>query len=87
MEAPRIATPRFIYIALVLLLFSAATPFIGGYVSDHTPGNGAMILGPFVEWVLAGAAAGFLGVVCTLIGAWRGPRSTITKLAVALLLR
>ena len=80
-DAPRAATPQSIYIALLLVAFAAATPFIGAAVD---PGDDSVILGPFVAWVLAGAGAGFLGILCTTVGAWRGPRSAITKLAIVL---
>jgi uncharacterized oligopeptide transporter (OPT) family protein len=82
-EDPRLATPRSIVFALPLLVFSFASPFIGGYLSDLTPDD-TVILGAFVAWLLAGLTAGFLGIVCTVIGARRSPRSGLTILTVVL---
>jgi hypothetical protein len=39
------------------------------------------MLGPLFEWSLAGLVASGLGVFCTIVGAWRSPRSGLTTLA------
>ncbi len=85
MEEPRrSSTPGSILLALPLLLFAFASPFLGSFISDHTPGEDQMILGAFAAWMLAGLGAGLLGIACTAVGAWRGPRSGFTILAIVL---
>jgi hypothetical protein len=85
MAEPRSSsTPRTIQLAIPLLLFAFASPWLGSFISDHTPGEDQMILGAFVMWMLAGLGAGLLGVACTAVGAWRGPRSGFTILAMVL---
>jgi hypothetical protein len=79
--AQRIATPPSIYIALGLMALAIAAPFIGAYVSDRTPGEGTMILGVFFEWLLISTGAGFVGIVCTVVGAWHAPRTGLTIFA------
>lgn len=81
-EVPRPATPRTIYAALLLLPFAAAAPFIGSFVEDHVSRDDPPILGIFFEWLLLGLFAAFMGIACTVVGAWRGPRSWLTWLAI-----
>jgi hypothetical protein len=79
--APR-ATPRTIYAALLLLPFAAAAPFIGSAIEDHVSRDDPPILGIFFEWLLIGLFAAFAGIACTIVGAWRAPRSWLTWLAI-----
>ncbi len=83
MNGPRADSPLATRVALVLLPFAFAAPYIGAFIEDHT-GGGTMILGLFFAWLLMGVGAGALGIVCTIIGAWRGPRSWPTRIAIAL---
>lgn len=70
------------YLALGLIAFAVAAPFIGNWLQDLSPDGANTILGAFFAWSLAGLAAGTLGVLCTIFGAWRAPRSAVTILAV-----
>jgi len=78
--APR--TSPVTYLALGLITFAVAAPFIGNWLQDLSPGGANAILGAFFAWSLAGLAAGTLGVLCTVFSAWRAPRSGVTLLAV-----
>jgi hypothetical protein len=77
-------TPPAIHFALLLFVFAIASPFIGSLAPGGSNGDGWHTIGVLFQWVLAGAAAALLGIVCTVIGAWRGPRSGTTALAILL---
>jgi hypothetical protein len=83
-DAARPRTPRIILVAIGLLLFAAAAPFIGSFIQDMSPDGQTVMLGSFFVWTFAGIGAGGLGVVCTIVGAWQGPRSPLTWVAILL---
>jgi uncharacterized oligopeptide transporter (OPT) family protein len=80
----RANTPPSIQLALLLFVFAIATPFIGILIAGSGQRDGFQIFGTFLLWLLGGAAASFAGIICTLIGARRGPRSGATILAIVL---
>jgi hypothetical protein len=67
-----------------LMAFAVATPFIGNFFQGLSAEDQNPMLGPFFAWSLAGLAAGGLGVFCTIVGAWRSPRSGLTTLAIVM---
>jgi hypothetical protein len=77
-------TSPVVYLALGLLAFAAAAPFIGSVIQDRSPDGADAILGAFFAWSLIGLAAGCLGVACAIFGAWRGPRSLVTIIGVTI---
>jgi hypothetical protein len=82
---PPAGTPPSIVFALLLFSFAIATPFIGELDARDAKGDGGWAsLGVFLGWMLAGAAAAFAGIVCTIVGARRAPRSGWTGFAVFL---
>jgi uncharacterized oligopeptide transporter (OPT) family protein len=80
----RANTPASIYLALLLFAFTIAAPFIGEYSATHGRHDGWGALQAFLPWMLAGATAAFIGIICTIVGARRAPRSGFTILAVLL---
>lgn len=80
----RANTPASIYLALLLFAFTIATPFIGEYSASHARHDGWGALQALLPWMLAGAAAAFIGIICTIAGARRSPRSGFTILAILL---
>jgi hypothetical protein len=80
----RANTPASIYFALLLFAFTIATPFIGEYSASHARHDGWGALRALLPWMLAGAAAAFIGIICTFVGARRSPRSGFTILAILL---
>ncbi|HTU65664.1 MAG TPA: hypothetical protein VMF52_06930 [Steroidobacteraceae bacterium] len=73
-----------IYAALGLMAFAVAAPFVGSFIQDLSPDGQNVMLGAFFGWSLAGMAAGGLGVFCTVVGAWRAPRSGLTILSIVI---
>jgi hypothetical protein len=71
-------TPRIVLVAIGLLVFAAAAPFIGSFIQDRSPDGQNVMLGDFFVWTLAGLAAGGFGLACAVIGALRRPRSALT---------
>ena len=80
----RAFTPPSIYLALLLFAFAIASPFIGEFRASHARHDGWGALAAFLPWLLAGAAAAFLGIVSTIVGARHAPRSGFTILAIVL---
>lgn len=81
-EFPARGTPASIVLALVCFAFAVAAPFIGSFSADHAQHDGWGALRAFLPWLLAGAAAAMVGIVCTFVGAARGPRNGLTILAI-----
>lgn len=77
-------TPRIIFVAIALLLMATAAPSIGSFLQGLDPNSQDLIIGPFVVWVLLGVGLGGLGILCTIIGAWRPPRTAATFVAILL---
>jgi uncharacterized oligopeptide transporter (OPT) family protein len=80
----RANTPPSIYLALLLFAFAIASPFIGEFRASHARHDGWGALAAFLPWLLAGAASAFLGIVSTIVGARRSPRSGFTIFAILL---
>lgn len=81
------ASPRtrpIIFVAITLLLMATAAPSIGSFLQGLDPNSQDLIIGPFVVWVMLGVALGGLGILCTIIGAWRPPRTAATFTAIGL---
>jgi hypothetical protein len=55
-EPAKPKTPRIILVAIGLLLFAAAAPFIGSSIQDLSPDRQNLMLGAFFAWTLAGVA-------------------------------
>jgi drug/metabolite transporter (DMT)-like permease len=83
-EAPRPRTSPIIFVAMGLMVFAVAAPFIGSFIQDMSPDGQNVMLGAFFGWSLAGLAAGGLGVICTIVGARRAPRSRSAILAIVM---
>ena len=82
---PAASTPPSIVFALLLFGFAIASPFIGEFDARDARGDGGWAtLGVFLGWMFAGAAAAFIGIICTIVGARRSPRSGWTVCAVLL---
>lgn len=83
MVEPGPRTPRIIFVALGLMVFGAAAPFVGSFIQDLSPDGANMMLGAFFVWSVAGLGALSLGVACTIFGARATPRSGWTRVAIA----
>jgi hypothetical protein len=77
------STPASIVLALVLFAFAIATP-VFGLVGASGKSDGFQIFGTFLLWLMAGGVVAFAGIICTLVGAWRGPRTGATVFAIVL---
>lgn len=76
-------TPASIVLALLLFGFAIATPVIG-IAQGSGKNDGFQIFGTFLLWLLGGGVAVFAGIICTIVGAWRGPRTGATTFAIVL---
>ena len=80
---PAARTPASIVLALLLFAFAIATPVIG-IAGGSGKTDGFQIFGTFLLWLMAGGLAACVGIVCTIVGAWRGPRTGATTFAIVL---
>jgi cytochrome b561 len=80
---PRANTPASIVVALLLFAFAIATP-VFGILGGSGKTDGFQIFGTFLLWLMAGGAAAFLGIICTIVGAVRGPHTGATTFAIVL---
>ena len=80
---PRAATPVSIVFALLLFGFAIATPVIG-IAQGSGKHDGFQVFGTFLLWLMGGGVAAVAGILCTIIGAWRGPRTGATTVAIVL---
>ncbi len=81
--APQARTPSSIVVALLLFAFAIATPVVG-LVGGSGKTDGFQIFGTFLLWLMAGGVAACVGIVCTIVGAWRSPRTGATTFAIVL---
>jgi len=82
-QAAVIRTPTPVYAALVFLALAPAVPFFAlrpDLASAQPDGAlGAVLLGIF-----GAIACGILGIIFAVVGAWNGPRSSITRITASL---
>jgi hypothetical protein len=83
-QGARPTTPASIGFALLCFAFAVVAPFIGGYKAGHARADGWGALAAFLPWVFAAAGAAFVGLISTIVGAWRGPRSVATIIAIVI---
>jgi len=83
-EVPRPQTPASIWFALFCFGFAIAAPFIGGLKAEMSHGDGWQSIGIVLIWALIGGAAAVVGIICTIVGAWRSPRTIATMFTIAL---
>jgi len=77
-------TPGSIWFALFCFAFAIAAPIIAGQQAEHAQHDGWGALRVFVPWFLAAVAASFVGVICAIVGALRGPRTVLTLITAGL---
>ena len=79
----RATTPPSIFLALLMFAFVVATPFLADIDARDAKGDGGWAtLRVMLGWMLAGGIATIVGIVCTVVGARRSPRSAWTALAI-----
>ncbi len=76
-------TPASIQIALLLFVIAIAVPVFALTSVRHSQ-DGFKIFGTFLLSLGAGGVAALIGIICTVVGAMREPRSAWTRLAVVL---
>jgi hypothetical protein len=81
-ENPRPRTPAAIFLALLLFAIAIAAPFIGAIYAEQETGDSWRVLGHMVKWFFGGIAAAVGGIIFTIFGARRAPRSWLTGTAI-----
>jgi hypothetical protein len=81
--APAARTPVSIVLALVLFAVAIGTPLFGIAQASRETG-GFQVLGTVLLSLMGGGVAAVAGIICTIIGAWGGPRTAATTVAIVL---
>jgi len=82
-QTARPATPGSVAFALHCFAIAVIVPLMALF-AEHKGNDGAGALGPLLFGLLAGAVAALLGIICTIVGARRQPRSVATMIAIVL---
>ena len=80
---PQARTPPSIVVALLAFAVAIAA-HVNGVAGGSNKTEGYQYLVTMVSSFATGGFATFVGIVCTIIGAWRGPRSGATMIAIML---
>jgi cytochrome bd-type quinol oxidase subunit 2 len=82
LENARPRTPASIFVALLLFSFAIGSPFIGVRYAEQETSDSWRTLDQLARWVVGGFAAVVAGIIFTIVGARRAPRSWITATAI-----